>query len=387
MGARFDTAQIDGLTIDPDTGFMHAKDVPIARVGVFPYRKQDGDIAFEAKLPQYLLSDSTVKSANEKPITDDHPAGNLVNANNAKSLARGFTSSNAHVDGDYLKVDMTLTDSDLIDKVKNGKQELSIGFSTEVVDQPGEYQGMRYDSIQTGIVINHVAVVKRGRAGHTVRITGDSAEMITKEGEEMDTVKVLLGDSSISVIKADAEEVTKANADLESLKKRVAELEAENKALKDEKKGLKDGKDKADEEADKSKKDAEKQKAKADAMDKRIEELEAENKSLKGDALDKAVEERMALLTKSKAFVGDSYDFKGKDAKTIKLDSIKAVEADFDAEGKSDEYIDAYFDSMTAHSNRVVGMPTRINKTMSPADKAKELLNMRYHLAELEKED
>lgn len=379
---RFDTAQIDKLTIDPDTGFLHATDVPIARVGVFPYRKQDGDIAMEAKLPQYLLSDETVASANEKPVTDDHPEGNLVNAQNAKLLSRGFTSNNAHVDGDYLKVDMTLTDSDLIDKVKKGKQELSIGFSTDVVDQPGEYQGMRYDSVQTGIIINHVAVVKRGRAGHTVRITGDSAEMIEEGEENMEVTKVLLGDTSINVLEADAETVSKTNADLEALKKKIAELEDANKKLKEENDGLKGGKDKADEEADKAKKDAEKDKAKADAMDKRIAELEAENASLKGDALDQAVEARMNLVNKSKAFLGDDYDFKGKDAKTIKVDSIQAIEPDFNAEDKSDEYIEAYFDSMSAHSSKVVGMPRRISETKTPAKRAQELLDERYHLAD-----
>lgn len=61
---------------------------------------------------------------------------------------KGFTADNAHVDNDTLKVDMTITDADLISEINKGKQELSIGFETEIVPKKGEYKGVAYDSVQ-----------------------------------------------------------------------------------------------------------------------------------------------------------------------------------------------------------------------------------------------
>lgn len=226
MPVRYDTALISKISKDPNTGFLHAKNVPIARVGVFPYRTVNDDVVMEAKLPTELLSDSTVESAKSKPITDDHPT-QLVTADNSRELMKGFTAENAHVDGDMVKVDMTITDADLIKKVGDGKEELSIGFTTEVVPAQGEYNGVHYDSVQKNIQINHVAVVDKGRAGHSVRITGDSAEMVLKEkGESMETTKVILDGANITVAAGDADQVAKSNTDLASLKQRLADADA-----------------------------------------------------------------------------------------------------------------------------------------------------------------
>lgn len=350
---RYDTAPISSINSDPQTGFLYAKNVPIARTGVFPYLKADGAVSWEAKLPTELLADSTVESANGKPVTNDHPDELVVTKDNAGKYMKGFTMSNAHTDGDTIRVDMTITDSDLIKAIQGGKQELSIGFKTDVEPVSGEYDGMHYDSVQKSIEINHVAVVKRGRAGHNIRITGDSAAMVEdyvpqtgEKGPEMPNyTKVYLGDSSVTVLDADAEKVTKANQDLQSaksasadkdkqiadLKKQVADLEAQNADLKN------------------GKEDADKAKAEADSANKTIAELQDKLKSFEGDAFDKKVAERLELIEAVKPYLGDSYDFSGKTERDIKLESIKADDADFDAEGKSDTYINAYFDAMRAH--------------------------------------
>lgn len=342
---RYDTAPISSIHSDPQTGFLYAKNVPIARTGVFPYLKSDGAVSWEAKLPTELLADSTVESANGKPVTNDHP-DELVTKDNAKEYMKGVTMSNAHTDGDTIRVDMAITDSDLIKAIQGGKQELSIGFKTDVEPVSGEYDGMHYDSIQKSIEINHVAVVKRGRAGHNIRITGDSAAMVEdyvpqagKKGPEMaDYTKVYLGDSSVTVLDSDAEKVTKANQDLQSAKgasadkdKQIADLEAKIADLQG------------------NKEDADKAKAEADSANKTIAALQEKLKSFEGDAFDKKVAERLELIEAVKPYLGDSYDFSGKTERDIKLDSIKADDADFDAEGKSDTYINAYFDAMRAH--------------------------------------
>ena len=349
---RYDAAPISSIHLDPQTGFLYAKNVPIARTGVFPYLKSDGAVSWEAKLPTELLADSTIESANGKPVTNDHP-DELVTKDNAEKYMKGVTMSNAHTDGGTIRVDMAITDSNLINAIQGGKQELSIGFQTDVEPVSGEYDGMHYDSIQKSIEINHVAVVNRGRAGHNIRITGDSAAMVEdyvpqagKKGPEMaDYTKVYLGDSSVTVLDSDAEKVTKANQDLQSATnanankgKQIADLKKQIADLKAQLADLQSGKE-----------DADKAKAEADSANKTIAELQDKLKSFEGDAFDKKVAERLELIEAVKPYLGDSYDFSGKTERDIKLDSIKADDADFDAEGKSDTYIDAYFDAMRSH--------------------------------------
>lgn len=375
MPARYDTALISKISKDPNTGFLHAKNVPIARVGVFPYRTVNNDVVMEAKLPTELLSDSTVESANSKPITDGHPS-QLVTADNSKALMKGFTAENAHVDGDMVKVDMTITDADLIKEIGDGKEELSIGFKTEVVPAQGEYQGVHYDSVQRNIQINHVAVVDRGRAGHSVRITGDSAEMVLEDkGESMETTKVMLDGANITVAMADADQVAKSNTDLASLKKQLADAQAKVKDLQAQ---IEEAQGKADK-ADKLKKQADEAQAKADAADKQIAELQGKLKSYEGDGLDKMIEAKLALEKDAKPFLGDSYDFKGKTDKDIKIAVIKAIDDGFDAENRSDDYINAFFDAVKVNKPVTVGVGAKTKA--DEQDPAAEALAARYGLA------
>lgn len=374
MLTRYDTAPINSLSVDSQTGFLHAKNVPIARVGVFPYMKADGSLTMEAKLPDELLADSTVESANSKPVTDDHP-NEAVNINNTNKYMKGFTAENAHVDGDKLKVDMTITDSDLISEIQKGKQELSIGFQTDIAPVKGTYNGMAYDSVQRNIQINHVAVVRRGRAGHSVRLTGDSAEMVIDdkgEKQEMDYKVVHLSDGSdITVASDDVSKVTKLDADNSEKAKQVADIKAQIKALQAKL-------DKLQGTADASKADADKAQAKADSAEK---ELSDYKKKFNADALDEAVAKRMDLIAEVKPFVGDSFDFKGKSERDMKIEAIKSVNDSIDFENKSDDYVDAYFDSLEDNHkpSSVVGFQDSVAKTDSAEDETFD----RYHLADM----
>lgn len=371
MLTRYDTAPINKVEQDATTGFVHVNNVPIARVGVFPYLKADGSIEMEAKLPAELLADTTVDSANNKPVTDDHPE-EFVNQSNAKKYMKGFTASNAHVDNDTLRVDMTITDAGLIDEINKGKQELSIGFETEIVPQKGEYKGSVYDSVQKNIQINHVAVVERGRAGHSVRLVGDSAEMVDdiKKGKHMDVTKVRLGDTDITVATSDADKVVKVDADNSEKEKKIADLKAK---IADYKKQLEE----LQGDADSSKKSEEEAKAEKDALEK---QLETYKKKYEGDGLDQAIDAKISLIEKVKPYVGDSYDFKGKTEKEIKVATLKAIDDSIDLNNKSDDYINAYFDSTikNRNSSRVIGYHGYDNKNDS--DDLNKLRMARYNL-------
>lgn len=371
MLTRYDTATINKFSVDSQTGFLHVKDVPIARVGVFPYVDKSGKFTMEAKLPDDLLNDSAVESANSKPVTDDHPQ-EAVNTTNTSRYMKGFTANNAHVDGDKLKVDMTITDSALINEIQKGKQELSIGFQTDVVPVKGTYKGMQYDSAQKNIQINHVAVVKRGRAGHSVRLTGDSAEMVIdseEKGDSMETTTIRLDGADVTVAKSDADRILKLDADNSANSKKIADLNAQIKALTAERDKLKGG-------ADASKKSADEAQAKADSLEK---ELAETKKKFAGDALDKAIADRMDLIDEVKPFVGDSFDFKGKSAKDMKLEAIQKADS-VDLSDKSDDYIDAYFDSIKNRSQASAVGYTGNEYKETKGDSADQPVD-RYHLA------
>lgn len=378
MLTRYDTASIDKVTQDAQTGFIHITDVPIARVGVFPYLKADNSIEMEAKLPTELLSDSTVASADSKPVTNDHPS-ELVNQQNASKYMKGFTADNAHVDNDTLKVDMTITDADLISEINKGKQELSIGFETEIVPEKGEYKGVAYDSVQRNIQINHVAVVEHGRAGHSVRLIGDSAEMVEqdnvhKKGQIMETTKVRLNDADVTVATGDADKIIKLDADNSEKQRQIDDLKAKIKEMQDQLAKLQ-GDD------DKNKKNADKAQGKADAAEKELADLK---EKYSGDAMDKAISARMELINKVKPYVGDSYEFKGKSEKQLKLDAIKALDDSVDLDDKSDDYINAYFDSMCKKQDapHIIGYPGPNPNISNDSSDIEKLRFDRYHLAD-----
>lgn len=357
MITRYDSSTVSAITKDPITGYIHARNVPIARAGVFKYLKPDGTVRHEAKLPEDILSDSTVASANNKPITDNHPeneAGQriLVDKSNTNTLMKGLTASNAHVDeaDGTVRVDLTITNPDLINKVDNGKRQLSIGFQTQVVPQSGVYKNTEYDSVQKDITINHVAVVDVAREGPDISldrsVVGDSAEMIgelddfsKEKGQkpQMDFEKVRIGDQTIKVATDDADKLIKFDSDNSAKQKKINDLDAQIKKLTDERDALKSG----SEQADKDKSEAQ---AKADSLEK---ELQDYRNKFEGDGFQKAVDERMALIDNVKSVVGDSFDPHGKTDKEMKIEAIKHVDGDAsDVDGQNDTYIDAYFKSI-----------------------------------------
>lgn len=357
MITRYDSSTVSAITKDPITGYIHARNVPIARAGVFKYLKPDGTVRHEAKLPEDILSDSTVASANNKPITDNHPeneAGQriLVDKSNTNTLMKGLTASNAHVDeaDGTVRVDLTITNHDLINKVDNGKRQLSIGFHTQVVPQSGVYKNTEYDSVQKDITINHVAVVDVAREGPDISldrsVVGDSAEMIgelddfsKEKGQkpQMDFEKVRIGDQTIEVATDDADKLIKFDSDNSAKQKKINDLDAQIKKLTDERDALKSG----SEQADKDKSEAQ---AKADSLEK---ELQGYRDKVEGDGLDKLVDQRMGLIDDVKSIVGDSFDPHGKSEKEMKIEAIKSVDGDSaEIDGKDDVYVNAYFNAV-----------------------------------------
>lgn len=312
---RFDRTYIQDYK-ETSEGYLTFTDVPITRSGVFPYRRSDGALSKEAKLPDEILSAHTVSTAQSKAVTDEHP-NELVTTANHQQLAKGLSHTDARVEDDKVLVSFTVTDSDLIQKIKNGKREVSIGFLSDITQETGVYNGDSYDSVQRNIEINHIAIVDKGRAGPEIGIRADSAAwQIEEGGQNMPTYKI---DSK----EYEVDPVVKAH-----LETQVAKLDAAETKLK---------------EVD----------ALQGRLDAHVATIAAKEKEITGlkesqvsaDELDKQVAERIALVEATKSFLGDSFDYAGKTAREVKEAVILSVNAAFKADSKSDDYVNAFYDA------------------------------------------
>ncbi|QGG51445.1 DUF2213 domain-containing protein [Lysinibacillus pakistanensis] len=309
---RYDRSLINDFA-ETQEGYLTVR-VPITRPGVFPYARQDGTVQMEAKLPDEIFSDRTMFSARSKPVTDEHP-NEPVTLDNYQTYAKGMSHTDAHVEDLKLYVSMTITDKDLIQKVFDGKQDISIGFMSDVVAEAGTYNGQAYEYVQRNIEINHIAIVEKGRAGPEVAIRSDSDawQMDSNEGGKSKMAKVKIEENEYEV---DAIDSLKAKAETAKVKGDSAD------ALQ----------------------------GRYDALEVKLQNTENELQSLKekqvsADELDKQVEARVQLISATKPLLGDSFDFTGKTERAIKEAVIATAKQDFKGDGKSDDYINAFFDA------------------------------------------
>ena len=173
---------------------------PVVRV----WRPED-----EVKAP------ASVNSYAHAPVTMGHPDV-LVDPTNVRDLQHGEVSMD---DAEWIDGKLRLTllvKSDAAQKaVEDGTaRELSAGYLANLEWTSGTTpDGQTYDAIQRGIVVNHVALVPRGRAG-IARIgdgappwgSGSSNPPSNRKGDSMsDALKtVVLGDKAVQATVADA---------------------------------------------------------------------------------------------------------------------------------------------------------------------------------------
>lgn len=176
-----------------DNGFIRIP-AKVTRSGIFLYKLADGRVIRENRSKDEVFSEDSLKTLMGVTITNDHPTNNRqVTANNFKELAVGFVGDSVQVvDDKYVMVPLTITDADTIRDIENGKRELSCGYNAVVVNDSGiNEDGEEYDTRQTEIRYNHVAIVTKGRAGSSVRI--DDQEAILVEAENTPKTKTTEG--------------------------------------------------------------------------------------------------------------------------------------------------------------------------------------------------
>ena len=149
-------------------------DTPIlTSVGIFEYKNEDGSIRRELRLPEHVFAPESLASYEGKPIIITHDAG-YVNKNNVEEEGIGTILSKGYRDGDDVRAKIVVHDTNELKRC--GLKELSLGYSLDLVEEPGEWNGQPYDAVQTNIIINHLALVANARAGEQARLNIDGKE-------------------------------------------------------------------------------------------------------------------------------------------------------------------------------------------------------------------
>jgi hypothetical protein len=333
---RYDAATLGEVTRTPQ-GFLRAP-ARVTRTGVLTYRRADGTLRRELRRPEQVFAGGSLATLADAPITDLHPR-EMVSATNSRELALGHVTGDARADGKrYVEATLLITDAKLIAAVeRRDRVEASCGYTCTLIEQPGTYQGERYDAEQTGIVYNHVGLGPRGwgRAGADValRLDGKPAELIDNphaatlaldpleppetapphKGHRMDLVTVRIDGIDAQVTPQAEQLVRKVTAQLETVTASSADLQKR--------------------------------------LDAKTAELDATAKQLAAASdtkrLDSLVAERVALFDAARAVLGAGVELTGLSSRQIQEKAIAHLDSAATMTGQSDEYVAAYFTATT----------------------------------------
>jgi len=347
---RYDVAPIEKYELTPE-GYLRCWST-IARTGVQMYTDADGSVRREYRPETEVASPESLASFAGKAITLEHPPV-LLDSANTKDYQIGFSGTEVVYDNGFVRAVMTITDQDAIERIMRGDaKEVSAGYRVNYEANAGVTDsGENYDGIQKEINGNHIAVVRRGRAGpqvklHLDRLDAADPSLITPIEEPSMTAKVNFDGAEFEVTESVALAVTKEREDAkksyEDMKKMYDGMMSEASKMKEEMDAM-----------------HKEMKGKQDSAEGRADALAEENTALKADLdsakqvnVDSLVEERIALIDKARPSLDSAFDFAGKSVREIMEASIKAVRGDSDLSVRSDDYVTAMFDTLVEAGSR-----------------------------------
>ncbi len=147
---------------DPDTGFLYCKNAILGHAGKQAYNGYevgitDKKVVYIERVVEDIFDEASLASYEGKPITMNHPQ-EMVDSKNASKYMVGFIQ-NVRRDGDNIVGDLVVQVQDAIDKIESGElKDLSLGYRAKLLDKGDG------TLVQKEIVINHLALVKEGRA-------------------------------------------------------------------------------------------------------------------------------------------------------------------------------------------------------------------------------
>lgn len=307
------------IYIDEMTGYLTV-DAIIARTGVqdylgFEVGEDNDDIVGVFRSEEEVTNPKSIKTFTNIPITDEHP-NELVTIENHNNYAKGSISDVfvVQLNGENaLKTKVTVTDKGLISSIKEGKKELSVGYTNILVEREGVYKDKNYKYVQTDIVANHVAVVNAGRCGSVCKLMADQKSN-SKEGE---TMLIKINGKEYDVPDEVAEEFKNLKSEVEGMKEEAETMEGDMNGMKEELETSKDTIDKLQ--------------AKVDASASKTTDAKVNS----------IVSEKMELLSFAKDAKVEGVEPKQtpKQMKAVIVDSLGGK-----SEGKGETYLDAFID-------------------------------------------
>lgn len=322
----------------------------VTKTGVFKYRNQDGTYRYELRHPDEVFKAESLETLKGVPITIDHP-NEFVNAENSSSLMVGLTGESINIDGDFIVSSISITDQKGVKEVTNGKQELSMAYSHDRIEESGEYLGAPYTHKQTNIQYNHLAIVDRGRAGRSARI-------ITMDGIDYD----------IDDYNNNNEEVnTMSEKELNKIVERLSAIESTMKENQDADNAMA---------LDDAKKKIDLLQGELDGLNSKLAEAVKSNDESDESVIQAKVKERVDVMVKAKNVVAlDNADELTN--REIMEAVIKSTAKDADLEGKTDAYIAGRFDAIVSmDSTHLETSMSKVTSDKTPIKPTKTLADV-----------
>lgn len=363
---RQDVAILDATTTRTPEGYIRVT-AKIARSGIQEYPDGQGGVMRELRHPDDVFSQSALQSLTLLPVSNLHPP-EFINPGNARKYQVGYSGESVTVDGRWITIPLVITDEEAIHDVEAGRRELSVGYTVDLIDEGGVYDGQEYTHRQTNIRGNHIALVDRARAGSEARINLD------ERGGNMDgkLITILLDGIEYQASPEVQREITRLTRQLDEI----------TTALEDAKKASETSQAKLDEKT-------------AEALDLKKKLDEATDTA----TIEARVKARLDLLAKASKIV-KTEDLLGKSDREIMAAVIHAKHADLDLANATDDYIAARFDAIleaapedtirqVREQTKPVTGQTTDREHVDLAAKRQEMMDAIYnrHLTGADKED
>lgn len=217
----------ENVTIKPHItkdGYLTATPI-VARTGVQDYLRSElglegeGIVSVNRDAAQVFAEDSMSSFVN-KPITLGHVN---VNASNWGDDSVGNIGSRViNVDG-VLRADICVMDAKAVKTIMDeDAKELSVGYTADIVKASDD---VTWDYEQVNIKVNHLAIVKEGRAG--VAVIGDESKLTENNTMDNEAIQLLISDGIAKGVAEALKSIKLADA----LAVELADFKAEYDAL------------------------------------------------------------------------------------------------------------------------------------------------------------
>jgi uncharacterized protein len=189
----------------------------LSRSGVLNYANPDGSVRKELRHPDVIFAPESLETLKHVAVTEGHQA--IVDASNWKSYAVGHVGDDVRREGDKIAATVIVEDASVVQKIESGAlKEISLGYTVDLADESGEFEGEAYTHKQLAPQYNHCAIgpANWGRAGEDVALRLDGktyGKLIEAMADEKPADK-------------SAEDLEKLKGENDALTARVKDLES-----------------------------------------------------------------------------------------------------------------------------------------------------------------